>query len=359
MINNTFPFFAGQRTDKAFGSSSVLSPLPIKTMVPKVKSCDILVNKTDAYIELGGAGGMIFQTQAMWMIFLIGFFIGFLPLYIAFDGFTGLYLDSYKDVLVNGEWVVQFQSVDFFLKLFGILAPFGGILFILFKGVQSTHRKLNRTLPFRFHRQRRAVMMSRWNEETKQTEIKMFPWEEICAMVGQGSAMSTGGIISSASLVIAANDSEDYGHFWSSMQTGAMNKIHAAGMWEMIRSFMEEGPEAIGEPSPLTLEGLIEQHCASRDMKVEDFTTATKVWWYLNGTMLGIWRINYETQKMKQNADTFTEVTEWSRPLPKAQWAKPSDALQYYNNMLAENEYAKGQTIFSIGDIRQKYGDVR
>jgi hypothetical protein len=328
-------------------------------MVPKVKSCDILVNKTDAYIELGGAGGMIFQSQMLWMIFLMGFFIAFLPPYIMFDGFTGIYSGSYKEVLVNGEWIVQFQYFEFFLVLFGTLAGFGGALFILFKGVQSTRRKLSRTLPFRFHRQRREVMMSRWNDEIKQTEIKFFPWEDICAMVGQGSAMSTGGIISSASLLIAGNDNDDYGHFWSSMQTGAMNKIHAAGMWEMIRSFMEEGPEAIGEPSPLTLEGLIEQHCASRDMKVEDFTTATKVWWYLNGTMLGIWRINYETQKMKQNADTFTEVTEWSQSLPKAQWAKPSDALQYYNTMLAENEYAKGQTIFSIGDIRQKYGDVR
>jgi hypothetical protein len=359
MINTTFPFFAGQRTDKAFGSSSVLSPLPIKTMVPKVKSCDILVNKTDAYIELGGAGGMIFQTQVMWLGFLIGFFIGFLPLYIMFDGFTGLYLGAYKEVLVNGEWVQQFRAYDFVMPVLALLIPFGGILFILFKIAQHARQTLTRTLPFRFHRQRREVMMSRWNDEINQTEIKFFPWEDICAMVGQGSAVSTGGIISSASLLIAANNSENYGHFWSSMQTGAMNKIHAAGMWEMIRSFMEEGPETIGEPSPLTLEGLIEQHCASRDMKVEDFTTATKVWWYLNGTMLGIWRINYETQKMKQNANTFTEVTEWSQSLPKAQWAKPSDALQYYNTMLAENEYAKGQTIFSIGDIRQKYGDVR
>ena len=359
MINNSFPFFAGQRTDKAFGSSSVLSPLPIKTMVPKVKSCDILVSKTDAYIELGGAGGMIFQSQMLWFGLLIGFFIFFLPLYIMFDGFTGLYLGAYKEVLVNGEWVQQFRTYDFVMSLLALLTPFGGGLFILFKGVQSTRRKLSRTLPFRFHRQRREVMMSRWNEETKQTEIKMFPWEDICAMVGQGSAMSTGGIISSASLLIAANDNEDYGHFWSSIQTGAMNKIHAAGMWEMIRSFMEDGPDSIGEPSPLTLEELIEQHCASRDMKVEEFTTATKVWWYLNGTMLGIWRINHETQKMKQNANTFTEVTQWSQPLPKAQWAKPSEALQYYNKMLAENEYSQGQTIFSIGDIREKYGDVR
>jgi hypothetical protein len=328
-------------------------------MVPKIKSCDILVTKTEAYIELGGAGGMIFQTQIMWMIFLIGFFIAFLPPYIMFDGFTGLYLGAYKEALVNGEWGQEFRSYDFVMSVLALLTPFGVTLFIVFKIAQKSRQTLSRTLPFRFHRQRREVMMSRWNDETKQTEIKMFPWEDSCAMVGQGSAISTGGIISSASLLIAGNDNEDYGHFWSSMQTGAMNKIHAAGMWEMIRSFMEEGPEAIGESSPLTLEGLIEQHCASRDMKVEDFTTATKVWWYLNGTMLGIWRINYETEKMKQNADTFTEVTEWSQPLPKAQWVKPSDALQYYNKMLAENEYAKGQTIFSIGDIRQKYGDVR
>jgi len=131
-------------------------------------------------------------------------------------------------------------------------------------------------------------------------------------------------------------------------------------MWEMIRSFMEQGADTIGDPQPLTLDGLIEQHCQLQNMtRDEFFTPERRFWWILNGTMLGIWRINYETKKMKQNADSFAEVIEWSKPLPESEWVKPSEALQYYNTMLAENEYTKGATIFSVGDIREKYGDVR
>ncbi|EMK6670008.1 hypothetical protein [Vibrio fluvialis] len=76
--SNSFPFVAGQRTDKLFGSSHVLSPLPIKTQLPKAGRCDQLVAKTAQYLDIGGAGGMIFQTQLMWMMFLMGatFFYG-------------------------------------------------------------------------------------------------------------------------------------------------------------------------------------------------------------------------------------------------------------------------------------------
>ncbi|RQW65018.1 DUF6708 domain-containing protein [Vibrio viridaestus] len=354
-----FPFFAGQRTDKAFGSSHVLSPLPIKTMIPKASTCDLLIDKKEAYLEFGGVGGLIFQTQIMWMLFCMGFFLFFLPLYIWFGGFSGIYLGSYKEVFVKGEWIFQLQYFELFAGLLGTIGPLGGGVFIIYKIAQHARKTLSQNLPLRFHRQRREVMFSSWNEDTKKTELKFIPWEEVCAMVGQGSAISTGGVMSSASLLIGANDDEMYGHFWSTVQTGAMHKIHAAAIWEMIRSFMEDGPDSIGEPQPMTLEGLIEQHCASRDMKVEEFSAATRFWWYLNGTMLGIWRVNHETKKMKQNADSFVEVTEWSKPIPKLQWAKPSEALQYYNKMLSENEYAKGATIFSVGDIRQKYGDVR
>ncbi|MCG6229598.1 hypothetical protein [Vibrio furnissii] len=59
---NSFPFVAGQRTDKLFGSSHVLCPLPIKTLLPKAGRCDQLVAKTAQYIDIGGVGGLIFQT---------------------------------------------------------------------------------------------------------------------------------------------------------------------------------------------------------------------------------------------------------------------------------------------------------
>ncbi|MDD1796444.1 hypothetical protein LRP50_25345, partial [Enterovibrio sp. ZSDZ42] len=71
MTPHDFPFFAGQLTDKTFGSSLVLSPVPVHTNIPPSDTHDILVEKTDSYIEVGGEGGMIFQTQQMWLLFLM------------------------------------------------------------------------------------------------------------------------------------------------------------------------------------------------------------------------------------------------------------------------------------------------
>ncbi|UHJ62710.1 hypothetical protein [Vibrio furnissii] len=352
--SNSFPFVAGQRTDRLFGSSHVLSPLPIKTLLPKAGRCDQLVAKTVQYIDIGGAGGMIFQTQLMWMMALIGF-ASFFWVYIALDGFSGIYHSFFKDIVIDGRWHKEFSAGSFFGALWLTFAPLGGLLFINYRVLVSARKMLSQTLPYRFHRQRREVLFSRWNEESKTIETRIVPWEKVCAMVGQSSTVTAGGVMSSASLMIAANDEETYGEFWSALQIGAIDKFHAASTWEMIRTFMDEGADRICDPAPLTLDGIIEEHCLAHGIKKEDFSNATRFWWYINGTMLGIWRTNYEMSKIKQRSDCFADVVAWSKPLPKEQWQKPSRALDYVNEMLARHEYAKGQTIFSIGDTCSRY----
>lgn len=354
MNSNQFPFAAGQRTDKAFGSSNVLSPLPIKTKLPKSRQCDQLVGNTQHYIDIGGAGGMIFQTQLMWMCCLIGI-TSFTSLYVTFDGFTGLYQSSYKDVLINGEWIKHFSVFDFSSGLFGMLTPLMLSLLIIGLAARGARKTLSQSLPCRFHRQRREVLFSRWNSELKKIETLIVPWEKVCAMVGQSSGVTTGGVVSSASLMIAANDEENYGNFWSALQIGAVDKFHAASIWEMIRTFMEDGAEHICDPSPLTLEGVIDEHCQANNITKAEFSGATRFWWYINGTMLGIWRTNYEMSKVNQRAENYTDIAAWSEALPEREWQKPSEQLNYVNEMLARNEYAQGYTILSIGDACSRY----
>ncbi|NIY91412.1 hypothetical protein [Vibrio diazotrophicus] len=354
MNKSLFPFVAGQRTDKLFDSSHVLSPLPIKTLLPRAKQCDQLIKKNEHYIDLGGAGGMIFQTQLMWMIFLMGFF-SFLWFFVPLGGFYGIYKEGFRGSFVNGEWQQQFSMYDFFMAIFITFAPLCLSLVINYKVVTSARAMLSQTIPCRFHRQRREVLFSRWNKELKKIETRAVPWEKVCVMVGQGASATTGGVVSSASLVIAVNDEENYGNFWSALRIGAIDKFHAASIWEMIRTFMEQGADAIGEPAPLTLDGIIEQHCQAHKVKREEFSNATKFWWYINGTMLGIWRVNYEMRKLNQRTEAFTEVEAWSKPLPESEWQQPSAQLNHVNDMLARNEYAQGHTILSIGDACARY----
>lgn len=354
MDSDQFPFVAGKRTDEALGSSHVISPLPIPTSVPHVKRCDQLVEKANHYIDFGGAGGMILQTQIMWMLFILGFGLSFFS-YLVFGGFSGIYESSFKEILIENNWNKQFHLFSFVFVTLFVFIPLLSALFINYKISQSARNTLSQSLPCRFHRQRREVLFSRWNDELKQIETRIVPWEKVCAMVGQSSGVTTSGVISSASLIIAANDEENYGNFWSALQIGAVDKFHAASIWEMIRTFMDEGADHICEPSPLTLEGLIEEHCQANNIDKEQFSGATRFWWYINGTMLGIWRTNYEMSKVKQRTENYKDIEAWSEALPESEWQKPSAQLNYVNDMLARNEYAQGHTIFSIGDACSHY----
>jgi hypothetical protein len=177
-------------------------------------------------------------------------------------------------------------------------------------------------------------------------------------MVGEGTAAGAGMVMSGGNLLIAGNNTEKPGYFWSAKQIGAIDRIHATAKWEMIRRFMEDGPQTIGEPQPLTFQGMVEQYCQEKKIAVTDFPGEVRWWWYLNGRLLGIWRINHEQKLMSKRAQTFPEVAEWSQPLPESEWAKPSAALESLNRQLEQNEYARGLTILNVGDLREKYGEM-
>lgn len=51
MISHTFPFFAGQLTDKTFGSSLVLSPVPVHTNIAPLESHDVLIEKPTVILK--------------------------------------------------------------------------------------------------------------------------------------------------------------------------------------------------------------------------------------------------------------------------------------------------------------------
>jgi len=355
---NNFPFFAGEQTPKEFSHAMVLSPLPIRTGIKKSSYCGQLLSKNNNYIEIGGSAGLIFQTQIVWLMFLVSFGVIFIPSYIFFGGLTSIVEGSYKLESINGSIEYVFNHFDFAMAMITVFGPLIATSTIIFLALKDTDKSLLRTIPFRFNRQRREVMFSKWNKAKKQTQIKFFKWEDICAMVGQGSAVTTVGVMSSSALVIAADDNSKYGNFWSSMTLNAINKIDATSTWEMIRSYMEEGEEAVPEPEPLTYAHLLKQHCEANNISPSEVTGGTKLWWYLNGTMLGIWRTNRLMKKMTVHTESFPEVVEWSKPLPKSEWAKPSEELEFYNRIISQNEYAKGHTVLSIGNVREKYGHL-
>ncbi|WP_064609571.1 hypothetical protein [Photobacterium sp. J15] len=356
MTNQEFPFFAGQHTREKFSSRYVLSPLPVKTQIPAANCCNLLMRKTDHYIDLGSEAGSIFQTQYCYFGFMFS-----LSITLAMLAFWGGYDEVVKSFyelqyLGNDEWEHVFSWYNCIQVLLIFLLPFLTVVGICINIMIQGNRDSARTLPLRFHRQRREVMFSRWNSRTKKPDIKVVPWEKVCAMVGHGEAYSTSGMYSLSSLLIGANDEDDPGHFWAALEVGAMHNMAGVAQWEMIRKFMDEGAEAIEDPRPINFKGLVEEYCQQHEITPDKMSPWIRLWWEINGTRLGIWATNYRLQRSQYTYTTVPEIEDWSQPLPESQWAKPSDELNYYNRMLDEHDYRLGRNILAVSDLRERFG---
>ncbi|HDX8386180.1 TPA: hypothetical protein RQN04_004404, partial [Aeromonas hydrophila] len=114
MKHSALPFFAGQHRQERLGARTVFSPLPVMTNVPPMRRTDWLTKKHPHYIELGGAGGSLFQTQLMYMVWVIG-----LVVFSAFfwgpprdgmsdgQGWAGVWAGLYQEVWVgHNQWVM-------------------------------------------------------------------------------------------------------------------------------------------------------------------------------------------------------------------------------------------------------------
>ncbi|MFQ2165771.1 hypothetical protein ACK33D_13635 [Aeromonas hydrophila] len=368
MKHSALPFFAGQHRQERFGARTVFSPLPVMTNVPPVRRTDWLTKKCPHYIELGEAGGSLFQTQILYSVWVLGLLI-FAGMFWGppgngmsnGQGWAGVWTGLYEEVWIGAnQWAMEF-SWENLLGTILLLGTMPGLaLFLTVKILREHQQQLRRVLPFRFHRQRREVMLSRWDKRTKRTEVRIFPWEEMCAMVGEGSAVSVSGVMTMASLFFGINSDERPGHFWSGMNVGTLSKEVGAGEWEMIRRYMEEGPEAIDEPAPVTFDGMIEEFCREQKIPRSAFSPLCRLWWELNGTRFGILRINIQSRLQQRFAERYfvshPELAAWSEPLPPEQWAKPSERLTRCNQLLAE-QYAQGRNIFTVGDVRELLGE--
>ncbi|MDD1796474.1 hypothetical protein LRP50_25500, partial [Enterovibrio sp. ZSDZ42] len=114
---------------------------------------------------------MIFQTQQMWLLFLMSLGI---PVWLLWsDGGVMGFIDAlYREQKINGVWVDVLDPMQVFGGIGLFFLPMLGGWFILYKVHRHARKMLTQTLPVRFHRQRREVMFSRWNNEKKCTEYR-------------------------------------------------------------------------------------------------------------------------------------------------------------------------------------------
>ncbi|HIF9420595.1 TPA: DUF6708 domain-containing protein [Photobacterium damselae] len=332
-MTHSFNYFAGQQHTDYGTQTSVLSPLPATTGIVASDS-EYLAKKTEYYVDIGGVVGTIFQVQlAVFCWFTMLFALIGLDI-LAKNG-TGNHfffnMDNLNHInnnidmvsLMNLE-IIQFLMIMLFVTLF---------LSVIF--MEST-LNLRRQLPLRFHRQRREVMFSRWNKKTRKIETKVVPWEEVIAFVNCNKLFLGAGVMAQSVLVIGANDETQENTSWASIALSSISPLMVAKHWEMIRRFMEEGSDAIGQPKPTTFKGLMEEYCLERDIPLEQFPAYIRFWWEINFTRLGLLATRYRMWRCYKHPRKHAEFEAWSQPIPESEWIKPSKELIQLNERLTK-----------------------
>ncbi|WP_245541374.1 DUF6708 domain-containing protein [Oceanimonas smirnovii] len=192
--------------------------------------------------------------------------------------------------------------------------------------------------PVRFNRQRREVCVP----GRKGEQYWYVPWEMVKASAEGFNTVSQAGVNMNGSLMIGFPNPDFNGEvklggngFSSNVYFPNVVPTVGAGMWELIRTYMEEGPEHLKvetEHFTAQKEGIIERYI--KDVKASIAKRGrfkAFLWDGIFGLiMCNILLVDYINRRHLSPPPDLKgdRVKQWSKPLPKEQWAKRSAELE-------------------------------
>ncbi|MDR5903793.1 hypothetical protein [Franzmannia qiaohouensis] len=199
-----------------------------------------------------------------------------------------------------------------------------------------------------FKRERRTVLV---------------PWEDVVAVCGFNPSLGPGAITGFGwNFALLPPDPERPGYTLpgAGIMVGVGGLPGALAQWEYIRRFMEEGAEAI---TPSAKEWGIEWYDAyvAREKAACERTNDKARWRRFRRKRLweharfAHWYTEYRMKHVLPKAVPKDWLEEWSKPLPKAQWAKPSAAVTELSEQLRA-AYQRGEKFTEMGDIEKRFG---
>jgi len=288
-----------------------LAPMPIPTGQPASDLMNIIWRKNEIFLDIGS-----FAMAAGWLTLHMGTVL----------------------VLAVSAWVAS--TGDYWLSLAMLAFMGGGLMGTLWYLFIKQWRK-PLTPPIRFNRQRREVCVTE-----PDGNYWFVPWERVYAIAPSVTNLGTYGATKHGSLVLwfplKGQEHETYGpdkKGWVLMVNPG-GGISSMAQWECIRSFMEEGPDAVPEPLE-NICGVSLKQIFRREFeksRQERGLFLTVVWeigimFPVFNPMGAYWMMR---KKFSHIPDlTAPEVVEWSKPLPPEQWAKRSPELE---KAIAERE---------------------
>ncbi|MDR9752758.1 hypothetical protein RG836_14985 [Pseudomonas sp. SZMC_28357] len=311
------------------GKITYLAPLPLPTPLPP--HGPHIGEMNDVFMDFGLGSPQVFMWQVtIGLPFSCAFMVAFL--FPPIIGLIGLILGY--DPFYTWEFVV-----DFFFAIYGYAVK-GGIwaLLICLAVWHHVHKKRIHIIPTRFNRQRREVCFM----PEGATEPLFVPWESLSAWIVEAQGATQYGIHRQYGMGIGFQ----HGDTLTSVEFPCFGLSLAISHWEAIRGYMEyeihdlksiQDPQDLQGPDDPPHEGVHTFHNARARMhqQIRDGSRSriSGFFWYLYHVMT-FWTLpNHITEWEVRRIHTMGQralpevMQQWSEPLPKAQWAKPSAEL--------------------------------
>jgi hypothetical protein len=311
------------------GKITYLAPLPLPTPLPPRGTHIGELN--DVYMDFGLGSPQVFS----WQVTLGGPFTGAFMIAFLFPlvgGFLGL-------VLGYG-WEEAWSSVEgIFLVSYDMALTTGFCTLLICLCVWlNVHNKRAEIIPTRFNRQRREVCFM----PEDATEPVFAPWESLSAWVIEAQSATQHGIRRQYGMGIGFQ----HGETLTSVEFPCAGLPIAISYWEAIRGYMEyevndlksiQYQQDLQGPDDPPHEGLHTFHNARARMHQQirdgERGRVSGFFWYLYHVMT-FWTVpnhlvEWEIRRINARGQHILPevMRQWSEPLPKDQWAKPSEEL--------------------------------
>ncbi|WP_199452802.1 hypothetical protein [Marinobacter sp. bablab_jr008] len=181
---------------------------------------------------------------------------------------------------------------------------------------------------------------------------EIYPWEKLVAYIETRQDIGPSLMATHTVLTLAIPKPDDPESALAAASINVGHETSGLAQWECIRQFMENGPEACPDPKEDETLAHYKAKCrqACKEMSLLPWLGKKVGDWFFQRYLAHIIterRIN--TLALKSLPE---ELKAWSAPLPKEQWAKPSEALQNLNQQLAR-AYERGLKFTQMGPVSE------
>lgn len=181
---------------------------------------------------------------------------------------------------------------------------------------------------------------------------EFYPWEKLVAYIETRQDIGPSLMATRTVLTLAIPKPDDPESALAAARINVGHETAGLAQWECLRRFMEDGPEACPDPKSDDTLAHYKAKCrqARKEMSLLPWLGKKVGDWFFQRYLAHI--ITERRIKTQALKSLPKELDSWSAPLPKEQWATPSEALQSLNQQLTR-AYERGLRFTNMGPVSE------